>query len=85
MLGRVKSNMSLLPQYFQKLVESCPDIIIALDKQRPLFFTTTVPDKISVFRRKRSWEKTSWSLSQSRRSASRDGRCGPMKPKAKEG
>ena len=30
MLGRAKSNMSLLPQYFQKLVESCPDIIIAV-------------------------------------------------------
>jgi PAS domain S-box-containing protein len=25
--------MSLLPQYFQKLVESCPDIIIAVDNQ----------------------------------------------------
>jgi len=38
MLGRVKSNMSLLPQYFQKLVESCPDIIIALDKQGTIIF-----------------------------------------------
>ena len=38
MLGRVKSNMSLLPQYFQKLVESCPDIIIAVDKQGTIIF-----------------------------------------------
>src|SRR4029450_4199359 len=38
MLGSVKSNMSLLPQYFQKLVESCPDIIIALDKQGTIIF-----------------------------------------------
>jgi PAS domain S-box-containing protein len=38
MLGRVKSNMSLFPQYFQKLVESCPDIIIAVDKQGTIIF-----------------------------------------------
>ena len=38
MLGRAKSNMSLLPQYFQKLVESCPDIIIAVDKQGTIIF-----------------------------------------------
>jgi PAS domain S-box-containing protein len=38
MLGRVKSNMSLLPQYFQKLVESCPDIIIAVDKRGTIIF-----------------------------------------------
>ena len=38
MLQRVKSNMSLLPQYFQKLVESCPDIIIAVDKQGTIIF-----------------------------------------------
>jgi PAS domain S-box-containing protein len=30
--------MSLLPQYFQKLVESCPDIIIAVDKQGTIIF-----------------------------------------------
>ena len=38
MLRRAKSNMSLLPQYFQKLVESCPDIIIAVDKQGTIIF-----------------------------------------------
>src|ERR1700752_2489388 len=38
MLGRAKSNMSLLPQYFQKLVESCPDIIIAVDRQGTITF-----------------------------------------------
>jgi PAS domain S-box-containing protein len=30
--------MSLLPQYFQKLVESCPDIIIAVDNQGTITF-----------------------------------------------
>jgi PAS domain S-box-containing protein len=30
--------MSLLPQYFQKLVESCPDIIIAVDNQGIITF-----------------------------------------------
>lgn len=30
--------MSLPPQYFQKLVESCPDIIIAVDKQGTIIF-----------------------------------------------
>jgi PAS domain S-box-containing protein len=30
--------MSLLPQYLQKLVESCPDIIIAVDKQGTITF-----------------------------------------------
>jgi len=30
--------MSLLPQYFQKLVESCPDIIIAVDKEGTIIF-----------------------------------------------
>ncbi len=38
MFRRVKSNMSLLPQYFQKLVESCPDIIIAVDKHGTITF-----------------------------------------------
>jgi len=28
----------LLPQYFQKLVESCPDIIIAVDNQGTITF-----------------------------------------------
>jgi PAS domain S-box-containing protein len=37
MLGHLKSNM-LLPQYFQKLVESCPDIIIAVDNQGTITF-----------------------------------------------
>jgi PAS domain S-box-containing protein len=35
---RIKSNMSLFPQYFQKLVESCLDIIIAVDKQGTITF-----------------------------------------------
>ena len=30
--------MSLSPQYFQKLVESCPDIIIAVDRQGTVIF-----------------------------------------------
>jgi PAS domain S-box-containing protein len=30
--------MSLLPQYFQKLVESCPDIIISVDNQGTITF-----------------------------------------------
>ena len=30
--------MSLPPQYFQKLVESCPDIIIAVDQQGTIIF-----------------------------------------------
>jgi PAS domain S-box-containing protein len=30
--------MSLLPQYFQKLVESCPDIIIAVDNRGTITF-----------------------------------------------
>jgi PAS domain S-box-containing protein len=30
--------MSLLPQYFQKLVENCPDIIIAVDNQGTITF-----------------------------------------------
>src|SRR3990170_7706421 len=30
--------MSLPPQYFQKLFESCPDIIIAVDKQGTITF-----------------------------------------------
>jgi PAS domain S-box-containing protein len=30
--------MSLLPQYFQKLVESCPDIIIAVDNRGAITF-----------------------------------------------
>jgi PAS domain S-box-containing protein len=30
--------MSLLPQYFQKLVESCPDIIIAVDNEGTITF-----------------------------------------------
>lgn len=30
--------MSLPPQYFQKLVESCPDIIIAVDKKGTIIF-----------------------------------------------
>ncbi len=30
--------MSLSPQYFQKLVESCPDIIIAVDRQGTIIF-----------------------------------------------
>jgi PAS domain S-box-containing protein len=30
--------MSLSPQYFQKLVESCPDIIIAVDKKGTIIF-----------------------------------------------
>ena len=30
--------MSLPPQYFQKLVESCPDIIIAVDKTGTITF-----------------------------------------------
>jgi PAS domain S-box-containing protein len=38
MLRDLKSNMSLLPQYFQKLVESCPDIIIAVDNQGTITF-----------------------------------------------
>jgi PAS domain S-box-containing protein len=38
MSGRSKSNMSLVPQYFQKLVESCPDMIIAVDKQGTITF-----------------------------------------------
>jgi PAS domain S-box-containing protein len=38
MLQDFKSNMSLLPQYFQKLVESCPDIIIAVDKHGTITF-----------------------------------------------
>src|SRR6267142_2734686 len=38
MLERAKSNMSLTPQYFQKLVESCPDIIIAVDRQGIITF-----------------------------------------------
>jgi PAS domain S-box-containing protein len=38
MFRRAKSNMSLLPQYFQKLVESCPDIIIAVDKHGTITF-----------------------------------------------
>jgi PAS domain S-box-containing protein len=38
MLPRFKSNMSLLPQYFQKLIESCPDIIIAVDKHGTITF-----------------------------------------------
>jgi PAS domain S-box-containing protein len=38
MLRHPKSNMSLLPQYFQKLVESCPDIIIAVDNQGTITF-----------------------------------------------
>jgi PAS domain S-box-containing protein len=38
MLERIKSNMSLPPQYFQKLVESCPDIIIAVDRQGTITF-----------------------------------------------
>lgn len=38
MLEYPKSNMSLLPQYFQKLVESCPDIIIAVDNQGTITF-----------------------------------------------
>jgi PAS domain S-box-containing protein len=38
MLERFKSNMSLPPQYFQKLVESCPDIIIAVDRQGIITF-----------------------------------------------
>ena len=38
MLRHLKSNMSLLPQYFQKLVESCPDIIIAVDNQGAITF-----------------------------------------------
>ena len=30
--------MALPPQYFQKLVESCPDIIIAVDKAGTIIF-----------------------------------------------
>jgi PAS domain S-box-containing protein len=38
MVRRIKSNMSLFPQYFHKLVESCLDIIIAVDKQGTITF-----------------------------------------------
>jgi PAS domain S-box-containing protein len=38
MVRRIKSNMSLFPQYFQKLVESCLDIIIAVDKRGTITF-----------------------------------------------
>jgi PAS domain S-box-containing protein len=38
MVRHIKSNMSLFPQYFQKLVESCLDIIIAVDKQGTITF-----------------------------------------------
>jgi PAS domain S-box-containing protein len=38
MTGDSKSNMSLLPQYFQKLVESCLDIIISVDKKGTITF-----------------------------------------------
>ena len=60
MLERIKSNMSLPPQYFQKLVESCPDIIIAVDQQGTITFYNDGASRIWVFHRKKFWEKTSW-------------------------
>ena len=41
--------MALPVQYFQKLVESCPDIIIAVDKQGTITFYNDGRGKISAF------------------------------------
>jgi PAS domain S-box-containing protein len=59
MLKDFKSNMSLLPQYFQKLVESCPDIIIAVDKQGTITFYNDGARQNLGLLPERSWERTS--------------------------